>query len=205
MVWDECARQVVRDVATGKINRFRASVMLGVVERTVLRKVKAYRERGEASFEHGNKGKAPANKVDLETIMKFIVKKDLGGCNFSELCRLVEEYQHLSVSTSCLRKRLFAEGMLSVKCKRKTRKKMKRFLRELQERQEALTREKLQVLSALESEDVTGGGSSQAEVQAFRRAPGDGRLQPCVDQGPWQMQPACLRRRRVGVHPGPVA
>jgi len=156
MVWDECARQVVRDVATGKINRFRASVMLGVVERTVLRKVKAYRERGEASFEHGNKGKAPANKVDLETIMKFIVKNDLGGCNFSELCRLVEEYQHISVSTSCLRKRLFAEGMLSVKCKRKTRKKMKRFLRELQERQEALTREKLQVLSALESEDVTG-------------------------------------------------
>jgi hypothetical protein len=55
-----------------------------------------------------------------------------------------------------LRKRLFAEGMLSVKCKRKTRKKMKRFLRELQERQEALTREQLQVLSALESEDVTG-------------------------------------------------
>ena len=39
--------------------------MLGVVERTVLRKVKAYRERGEASFGHGNKGRAPANKVDL--------------------------------------------------------------------------------------------------------------------------------------------
>jgi hypothetical protein len=46
--------------------------------------------------------------------MKFIVKNDLGGCNFSELCRLVEEYQHISVSTSCLRKRLFAEGMLSM-------------------------------------------------------------------------------------------
>ena len=88
--------------------------------------------------------------------MKFIVEKDLGGCNFSELCRLLDEYRSISVSTSCLRKRLFAEGMLSVKCKRKTRKKMKRFLRELRERQQELTREKLQVLSALESEDVTG-------------------------------------------------
>lgn len=156
MVWDECARQVVRDVAAGKINRFRASVKLGVTVRTVLRKVSAYRQQGEACFVHGNKGKAPVNKVDLETIMKFIVKEDLGGCNFTELCRLLDEYGHVAVSTSCVRKRLFAEGILSVKCKRKTRKKMKRFLRELQQKQEVLTREKLQVLSALESEEVSG-------------------------------------------------
>jgi len=156
MVWDERARQEVRDVAAGKINRFRASVKLGVVERTVQRKVKAFRERGEASFEHGNRGKAPANKVDLKTIMNFIVEKDLGGCNFSELCRLVNDYRQISVSPSCLRKRLFFEGVLSVKCKRKTRKKLKKFLRELQERQETMTREKLEVLSALEAEDVSG-------------------------------------------------
>ena len=156
MVWDECARQVVRDVVENKINRFRAAVKLGVAVRTVQRKVNAYRQRGEACFVHGNKGKAPVNKVDLEAIMKFIVEKDLGGCNFSELCRLLDEYGQVGVSPSCLRKRLFAEGMLSVKCKRKTRKKMKRFLRELQERQEAMTKEKLQVLSALEAEDVTG-------------------------------------------------
>lgn len=156
MVWDECTRQVVRDVATDKINRFRASVKLGVVVRTVQRKVKAYHQHGEACFEHGNKGKAPKNRTDMDEIMHFISTHKLEGCNFTELCRLLDEYQHIRVSASCLRKRLFAEGVLSVKCKRKTRKKMKKLLKELLKRQEELTNSKLQLLSALEQEDVAG-------------------------------------------------
>lgn len=156
MVWDAGARQVVKDVASGKINRFRGSVKLGVALRTVQRKVKAYRQQGEACFEHGNTGKAPVNKINLETIMQYIIANDLEGCNFTELCRLLDEYQHIKVSTSCLRKRLFDQGMLSVKCKRKTRKKMKKFIKELLKREEELSRERLQVLSALEQEEMTG-------------------------------------------------
>lgn len=156
MVWDECARQVVRDVAAGKMNRFRASVKLGVVVRTIQRKVKAFRQYDEECFEHGNKGKAPTNKTSLEAIIQFISTHKLEGCNFTELCRLLDEYQHITVSATCLRKRFFAEGVLSVKCKRKTRKKMKKFLKELLKRQEELTKSKLQMLSALEQEDLAG-------------------------------------------------
>jgi transposase len=140
----------------GKINRFRASVKLGVAVRTIQRKVKAYRRRGEACFEHGNKGKEPNNKVDLDVVMKFILDHDLEGCNFTELCRLLDEYGHVVVSSSCLRKRLFAEGILSVKCKRKTRKKMKRFLKELQKQQQELTQTRMRVLAALEAEEESG-------------------------------------------------
>ncbi|MFA6695613.1 MAG: hypothetical protein WCR85_03185, partial [Sphaerochaeta sp.] len=114
MVWDAHARQVVQEAVEGKINRFRASVRLNVSLRTVQRKMKEYRERGEECFEHGNKGKAPANKVDLDAIIAFIEKHDLSGCNFTELARLLDEYQGISISSSCLRKRMFGEGILSV-------------------------------------------------------------------------------------------
>jgi transposase len=72
MVWDADARQVVQEAVEGKINRFRASVRLNVSLRTVQRKMKEYRERGEECFEHGNKGKAPSNKVDIDAIIAFI-------------------------------------------------------------------------------------------------------------------------------------
>jgi hypothetical protein len=88
--------------------------------------------------------------------MHFILTHDLKGCNFTELCRLLDEYGHVAVSPSCLRKRLFAEGILSVKCKRRTRKKMRRFLKELRERDHELTQTRMQVLSALEAEEVSG-------------------------------------------------
>ena len=104
MVWDADARQVVREAVEGKINRFRASVRLNVSLRTVQRKMKEYRERGEECFEHGNKGKAPSNKVDLDAIIAFIEEHDLSGYNFTELARLLDEYQGISISSSCLSK-----------------------------------------------------------------------------------------------------
>nr|WP_321262827.1 hypothetical protein [uncultured Sphaerochaeta sp.] len=82
MVWDAHARQVVQEAVEGKINRFRASARLNVSLRTVQRKMKEYRERGEECF-HGNKGKAPSNKVDLDAIIAFIEEHDLSGCNFT--------------------------------------------------------------------------------------------------------------------------
>ena len=66
MVWDADARQVVQEAVEGKINRFRASVRLNVSLRTVQRKMKEYRERGERCFEHRHKGKVPSNKVDMD-------------------------------------------------------------------------------------------------------------------------------------------
>jgi transposase len=156
MVWDAHARQVVKDVAEGKITRYRASTMLGVVVRTVQRKVEAYRRQGELCFKHGNTGKPPANKINLETIMQFIIKHDLEGCNFTELCRLLDEYQHIKVSSSCIRKRFFDQGILSVKCKKKTRKKLQKFIKELLRRKQEVSRQTLEVLSALKQEDITG-------------------------------------------------
>lgn len=155
MYWDNDSMQAVRDVAEGKTNKYRASRIIGKCIRTVERKVRDYRKKGEQCFVHGNKGKAPSNKINLEKIFDFIKKHDMSGCNFSELCRLMGEYDHITISSSCLRKRLFADGILSVKCKRKTRKKLRAILRELKKSQE-ITQGNLETLSALDQEEVTG-------------------------------------------------
>lgn len=155
MYWDDESMQAVKDVAAGKTTKFRASLKIGVHVRTVERKVKEYHKKGDQCFVHGNKGKIPSNKVDLAMIMKYIQDHDLSGCNFTELCRLMNEYDHISISSSCIRKRYLAEGLLSVKCQRKTRKKMKKFLRELK-KAEQITQEKLETLSALEQEEISG-------------------------------------------------
>ncbi len=70
--------------------QFRASVRLNVSLRTVQRKMKEYRERGEECFEHGNRSPRPT-KVDLDAIIAFIEEHDLSGCNFTELSGLLDE------------------------------------------------------------------------------------------------------------------
>jgi hypothetical protein len=155
MRWNEESIQVVKDVCAGKTDRFRASLKLGVNVRTIQRKVVQYRARGEECFVHGNKDRVPANKIDFDSITKFIVDNDMSGCNFSELCELLREYGRIVVSPSCVRKRFFAQNILSSKCRRKTRKKMRKILRELKKSEE-MSRQKLQTLAALELEDVSG-------------------------------------------------
>jgi hypothetical protein len=155
MKWDEQAIQVIKDLDTGKTNKFRAAIQLSVCQTTVKRKLRDYRKRGMECFKHGNTGKEPANKIDMQYIMDFIQNHELTDCNFTELCRLLDEYDKIRVSSSCVRKRLFLEGYLSPKCKRKTRKKLRKFLRELEKKNE-LTRSTIEMLSALETESHTG-------------------------------------------------
>lgn len=155
MKWDEQAIQVIKDLDEGKTNKFRASIQLSVCVRTVQRKLRAYRKGGMECFKHGNTGKEPVNKIDMQHIIDFIQNHKLSGCNFTELCRLLKEYGNIQVSSSCVRKRLFLEGYLSAKCKQKTRKKLRKFLRELEKRNE-LPREAVEMLSALNKESLIG-------------------------------------------------
>lgn len=155
MIWDEESRQVIRDIVEGKINKFRGCLKLGVHVKTIERKVRAYRKEGEQCFVHGNKARVPSNKINLDAITEFIRTHEMDECNFAELCRLMKEYGNLTVSSSCLRKRFFSEGILSVKCKRNTRKKLRKILNELK-KSEQITKEKLETLSALEQEATTG-------------------------------------------------
>ena len=154
MKWDERAIQVIKDLDTGKISKIRASIQLSVCETTVKRKLRAYRKEGIECFKHGNTGREPVNKINMQYILDFIETHELNDCNFTELCRILDEYGKFHVSSSCVRKRLFLQGYLSPKCKRKTRKKLKKILRELEKKHD-LTHSMCEMLSALDMETFT--------------------------------------------------
>ncbi len=155
MTWNELAVQEIEALAEGKTTKYRSAVKLNVHVRTIERKLQAYKQQGMNCFTHGNTGKAPGNKVHLGVIVDFINEHKLDKCNFSELSRLLREYGRIRVSSSCVRKRFLLQGVLSVNCKRKTRRRLKQALKELK-KQEALTQQELLTLAALKHEELTG-------------------------------------------------
>jgi len=132
MHYDDESIQVIKDVSIGKCSIQRASMKLKLSTRTIKRRVVDYEERGESSFIHGNTDKEPANKISFDEIVKIIDENDLRGCNFSELSRLLFEYKEIEISPSTIRNRFYEKGVLSVKCNKKTRKKLRKALREQQ-------------------------------------------------------------------------
>lgn len=154
MVWNEERIQVIKDLFLGKTNILRASIILRCSQRTVRRKMIQYQAEGDAAFVHGNKGKTPINKFNLESISSILEEKHLEECNFTELSRLLREYHGIKVSSSCLNNHFRQMGILSSKCTKSTRKKLKKMLKEKAKR-ENLTKIENQTLSALKKEELT--------------------------------------------------
>jgi len=155
MRWNAESMQVIKDVCVGKSTINRASVKLRLSPRTIKRRIIAYRERGASSFIHGNTQREPANKISFTPIVTIIDDLDMRDCNFSELSRLLFDYKGIRISSSTLRNRFYALGVLSSKCKKKTRRRLQKQLKE-QQKHKALSLEETQTLSHLEQEELSG-------------------------------------------------
>ena len=81
MTWDETAMQEIKALAEGKSTKIRAAIRLGVHSRTIERKLRSYRAQGMECFTHGNTGRVPANKIDLEHVMQFLEGHGVAAAN----------------------------------------------------------------------------------------------------------------------------
>jgi len=137
----------------------RAATKLNLHRTTVIRKVAAFQKYGLKCFIHGNTGKIPANKKEFPIIRKKIEENHLLGCNFSLTSELLESCFGIKISSSCLRNYMFQEGILSPKCNRKTRRKLKKLLKQKQKesnKKTILTKDEKITLNALETEEYVG-------------------------------------------------
>jgi len=103
---------VVAEVANGQETAVRAAERLGLSEREVRRKVKAYRANGAAGLAHGNRGRKPANTTPPEQRRK-IVALGLGryrGRNWAHMRDLLEERDGVVTSRSSVRRFVGAAG-----------------------------------------------------------------------------------------------
>ena len=111
-------------------NKDRAALTLGCTRRHINRMLAGYKKYGKAFFVHGNRGRKPATTIPDETRRSIIdlyrtKYYDANFCHFSEL---LEKYEQITVSPSCVSSILESEYILSPKVIKAKRKRIKKEL-----------------------------------------------------------------------------
>ena len=113
--------KLVIDYEAGKVRAQRAAELLGISKRQFRRLVAAYRQQGIAALAHGNRGRAPANRIS-EQVRQEILRlaketyRDYNDCHSPE--ERAEQPEPIVVSRSTLRRIRRAAGQGSPRKRR---------------------------------------------------------------------------------------
>lgn len=109
----------------------RAAVQLGCTRRTIDRLIKAYCRDGKAAFSHGNKGKSPAHTTSdtLRQQVCLLYENKYTDANIRHFTQLLAEHEDIQLSENTVRGILLANGILSPKAHKATKKALKETLR----------------------------------------------------------------------------
>lgn len=113
-------------------NKKRTALLLNCSVRHVNRLIKLYKTQGKAGFIHGNRGKSPAIAFDpavKEKIISLYIDS-YGDTNFTHFTEIVKEDFGFSISQTTLNQWLRQEYVLSPKAHKKTKKLMKKMIKE---------------------------------------------------------------------------
>lgn len=116
--------EVIKELVDHKRNKNRASKKLNISRRQVNRLIIKYKEKGKASFVHGNRTKKPANALN-NSISKDIItlyKNKYYDFNFNHFKEFLESKENIKVSYKFIYKTLTNEGILSPKARKKTKR-----------------------------------------------------------------------------------
>ena len=122
---------VIKKLVETNGNKKRAAVTLGCTLRTVNRLIQRYKQEGKAAFQHGNRTRKPACMIPDSTRKEILCLYDAkyADANFRHFVQLLEENESIKVSDTFLRNLFFAQGMLSPKARKATKKKLKAHLK----------------------------------------------------------------------------
>ena len=125
---EEARRYVLDRVMAGDLQASQAAEILSISERHAWRLLAAYRARGAAALEHGNRGRRPHNGVPAEvaaTVVRFASTR-YPGANHTHLTELLEEHEDLALSRPTVRRILTRVGMPSPRRRRPPRHRVRR-------------------------------------------------------------------------------
>lgn len=123
---------IIKKLVETNGNKKSAELKLGCSRRTIDRLIKLYKEEGKPGFVHGNRDRAPVNKID-DTERKIILelyKETYYDSNYLHFSQLLFEREGIRVSPTSIKKILMEEYILSPKCNRSTKRKLKKFLKD---------------------------------------------------------------------------
>lgn len=124
--------EVIKSLVDHDGNKKAARLKLGCTPRHLNRLIKNYKEKGKAAFIHGNRGRLPVNKLseeDKELIITLYREKYFDA-TYTHFSKLLNKNEKIQISKSTVRTILLEEGILSPKCTRKTRKRVKSQLKQ---------------------------------------------------------------------------
>jgi transposase len=121
--------KMVTDYEAGRIRASQAAERLRISKRQFRRLVAGYRQRGVVALAHGNRGRAPVNRV-AEAVRQEILRlardtyEDYNDCHFTE--ELAEQAEPIVVSRSTVRRIRRAAGQKSPRKRRAPRYRSRR-------------------------------------------------------------------------------
>lgn len=123
---------VIKKLVETNGNKKRAAVKLNCTTRTVNRLIQRYKEFGKEGFIHGNRNRKPATAFSDQT-KEFVTSlyiNDFKDVNYEHFCEILEEDHHIKISSTTVNMWLRDSNVLSPKAHRKTKKAMKKLLKE---------------------------------------------------------------------------
>lgn len=111
----------------------RAALTLGCTKRHINRMIAGYKKHGKEFFIHGNKGRQPANTIpdSVKTTIIDLYRTKYYDANFEHYTELLDKFENISISPSCVAKILETEYILSPKVTRAKQKRIKKELKNL--------------------------------------------------------------------------
>jgi transposase len=112
---EERREAVIRRVLAGQLAVDDAALVLGISERSIWRLRARFVGAGRAGLVHGNRGRAPANRIE-PALARRVVALATGryaGMNDSHLAELLQEREHIRLSRKSVQRILRAAGIQS--------------------------------------------------------------------------------------------
>ena len=135
---EERKYKVIKKLVETNGNKKRAAIELNVTVRQINRMIVGYKAWGKKFFVHGNRGRQPQHALSPELKQKIIdlYTSKYWDCNYRFFTELLAKHENINVSESVVRKLLIDEYLISPKCQRKTKRRIKR---ELEQKKESTT------------------------------------------------------------------
>jgi transposase len=119
--------EIIKKLIESNGNKNQAALKLDCSKRHINRMIQGYKSQGKSYFIHGNRGKQPVHALpsDVKQIIIDLYKTKYYDANFTHYSELLLSHESLSASPSTVRNVLMAEGILSPKATRSTKKKVR--------------------------------------------------------------------------------
>lgn len=148
--------EIIKMLSEGHITSSTASVKIGCSPRHIRRLLRIYHTQGKPGFIHGNTGRKPVHALTQQQKADIVnlYNSKYWDTNFVHCCELMERFDSIRISPSCLRKLLYHEFILSPRATRRTRKQMNKLLRDMHKAAKTQKEKTLIEASIIQVEDA---------------------------------------------------